>query len=477
MVIVIALISIAAIKPYYGGEVVIRLNEPDDFSYNPSSYSNMVFYSFIYENFFYLRKNGEIDSNVFREYTYDKNTFTLNLILKENSCFSNGKLITAEHIEGSLKLYLDMNSVSSRKLRRLIKKIKTIPEENRVVVELLQDDPGILGSLTTPELVVITGSDDVFSGMFYPVEWDKNQHILLKPNPFYPGGRSYLDSVKVIFYDMYYPDVFLADPGFKNEKFSELDSGVYQNLYLVFPEGKEGKTSGNARIALYSMLKNFFKPSGTNPKIKPTPIPDAFQNLMDLNSLTSNDESPVTLNIQTFPDWKVRSVLQYSKVKLYILSSLKSLEKPLADFLEKNNLPIETIFLSDNQLSNFMNTTPISYLMMAKTFNKQEPIEEKVKVILKEMSFERFDESYLKLLNQLDEVQNLKNEELTMDLVSRITEKIIDDGIILPLFQKRYSLYVKKNLAGIDLDYYGKPLFQSVRFNRANSSERKGEVE
>ena len=66
----LALTLVFAIKPYYGGEINIRLNEPASFNLNTANYSNLIFYSLIYENFFYLKKDGEIFSNVFQEYRY-----------------------------------------------------------------------------------------------------------------------------------------------------------------------------------------------------------------------------------------------------------------------------------------------------------------------------------------------------------------------------------------------------------------------
>lgn len=132
-------------------------------------------------------------------------------------------------------------------------------------------------------------------------------------------------------------------------------------------------------------------------------------------------------------------------------------------FLQKRRLSIEIIYVSDNQLVNFMNSTSVKYLLLSRTFNRRVPIAEKIKIILKEMSFARFDESHLKLLNQLDEVNNLKNEELLMDLITRIVGKVINDGYLLPLSQRRFSLYIKTHLKGIELDYYGKPLFHKVR--------------
>jgi ABC-type transport system substrate-binding protein len=446
----LALSFIFAVKPYYGGEISIRLNEPEEFAYTSSSYSNLIFYSLIYENFFYLKKNGDIESHIFQEYNYDKQSLTLNLLLKENACFSNGSPITPQHIKVSLKLFLDMNLAASRKLRRMIKSIRTQPPENRVFIDLLYDEPNIIASLTVPELVLTAGSDQVFSGIFYPVEWVKTRYIILKPNPFYPGGRSYLDTLRVVFYDYYYPDVFLSEPGMLDEKFIELNAGVFQNIYLVFPEGRVGD---NTRIALYSLLKNFYMSWNQDMKTK----------LLELHALTSNEESPVSLNIRSFSPRQVRSILRYSLVKLYILSSLKRMEEPFNEFMKKRSTPIETIYISDSQLVNYMNNTSVKHLLMGKTFNRRMPTEEKIKIILKEMSFTRFNETYLKLLNQLDEMKYLKNEELTIDLVSKIVEKMIKDGIILPICQQRYSIYVKSHIKGVEMDYYGKPLFQEVR--------------
>jgi MarR-like DNA-binding transcriptional regulator SgrR of sgrS sRNA len=444
-IIMLAVSFIFAIKPYYGGEISVRLNEPTDYSFAPSSYSNLVFYSLIYENLFYLKQDGDIETHLFEDYRYDRGARILELQLKDNICFSNGKSITAKHIKLSIDLFLDLNLGTSRKLRQVIKIIRT--EGSRAFIELTHDDPDIVNALTSPELVLTSGSDRVFSGIFYPDEWVKGQYLILKPNPFYPGGRSYLDSLKVVFYDYYYPDVFLSSPGLADEKFIELNAGVYQNIYLVFPEGKVGS---NTRFALHSLLKDFFK--SENP-----------QNLVDLKSLTSDEESPVSLGIQQFSQSRVRSILRYSKIKLYIPSSLNYLEQSLMKFLETRRLSIEIIYVSDNQLVNFMNSTSVNYLLLSRTFNRRVPIAEKIKIILKEMSFARFDESHLKLLNQLDEVDNLKNEELLMDLVARIVGKIINDGYLLPLCQRRYSLYIKTHLKGIELDYYGKPLFHKVR--------------
>lgn len=146
-----------------------------------------------------------------------------------------------------------------------------------------------------------------------------------------------------------------------------------------------------------------------------------------------------------------------------MLSSLNNLEKELKEFLQKRGVSIDPIFISDNQLLNFINNNSIKYLLLTKTFSRQVTIAEKIKIILKELSFNRFNETHLKLLNQLDELKYLKDEELLMNLVAKIIEKIINEGYLLPLYQKKFSLYYKNYIKGIELDYYGTPLFQKVR--------------
>jgi MarR-like DNA-binding transcriptional regulator SgrR of sgrS sRNA len=151
-------------------------------------------------------------------------------------------------------------------------------------------------------------------------------------------------------------------------------------------------------------------------------------------------------------------------MKLYILSSLKEFEEQLGEFLSRSGLRrMETVYLSDNELANFMGNTQVNFLLMVKVFNKRMPLEEKIKKIIKEMSFTRFDEIYLKMLNELEEVKFLKDEELLIDQVSRLIEKIVNDGFLLPLFQKRYSLYINNDVEGIELDNYGRPLFRKMR--------------
>ena len=444
--IALALTLIFAIKPYYGGEITIRLNEPTSFTLNTANYSNLIFYSLIYENFFYLKKNGEIFSNVFQEYHYDVSGKTLSLTIKDNLSFSNGKPLTARNIQVSLKIFMNSDLFAASKLSKTVKNIRV--NENQVRIELLADNPDILSLLTAPELVVLAENEQSFSGMFFPQVWEKNHHLILKANPFYAGGRTYLDKVKITFNDSTPPDLFLANPNQFKENFQEFDSGIFQNIYLCFLQSDMGQ---NTKIALFTILKRFNEATGNKYK--------------ELRTLTSDEESPVSIKIKTMSPQKTASILKHSETKLYILASLSNLEKDLAAFLKNSNLKIETLFIDDSQLMAFLNSAAIQYLLIDKIFQKKVPAAEKISRILKESSFNQFNARYLRMLSELDEVKFSNSQELLMEQIARISEAIVNDGIIFPLFQKNYSLYISKMWPAMEIDYYGRPLLQKVSKN------------
>lgn len=432
-----------SIKTPYGGEISIRLNQPDSFTFSSSNYSNIIFYGLIYENFFYLKSDGQIFSHLFASHEYDRSSRTLILQLKDGLAFSDGGRVSEKEIKVSLNLYLNKNLLSAKQLRKMIKNIRT--EKNRIYIELLYNREDITGLLTVPELILVSGRQS-FSGIFYPHEWVKDKYITLRPNPFYPGGRTYLDSIKVQFTDEKDAHVFLADPGaFKDYGYREYNSGIYQNVYICFPHGTVGN---NTKTALYSLLKQFYLSKGSGV----------------LNSLTSDDESPVSINIKGLSNWRMRSILKYSKINLYIISSLNGDAGEFNEFLDQKGVPLETIYISENQLVEFLKNTPIKYLLLEKIFSRRMTLVEKIQKVLQEMIFSRFDETYLKLLNELDELKFLKNEELMIGHISKIIEKIINDGVLLPISQKKYSLFVKNGIKRIEIDFYGRPLFQKAGY-------------
>ena len=432
----------AAIKPPFGGEVRVRLSEPATFAFSPSNYSNLIFYTLIYENFFYQLPGNQLESNIFSHYQYDGKSKTLTLDLEPNLSFSNGSPITGVHVRKSLDAFLSRNLLGARKLGRLIRKIRL--NGDRLTIELSTHRPDALFLLAVPELILQGDRDTAFSGPFLPGNWEPGKSILLQANPFYPGGRSYLDKVRVVFSDPQNPDVFLSTPGkFDSKQFEEHDAGIFQNIYLSFPGEEVGR---NTRIALYSLFHEYFRDRGYS----------------ELNALTSSEESPVTINIKRLPFRRVRSVLRSSRIQIYLQSSMKNEEEKLLEFLQKKNVTMQTLFVEDGQLRNFLNGTSIKYMILEKVFQRRMPLEEKVQRVVAELTFGRFNTQYLQLISELREVTDLHNEEMLMDQVARIIGRIVDDGFLMPLAQKRYSMYVNRRLRGFRMDVYGRPILQGV---------------
>ena len=114
-------------------------------------------------------------------------------------------------------------------------------------------------------------------------------------------------------------------------------------------------------------------------------------------------------------------------------------------------------------MMNFLNSTAVKYVLIDKIFQAQIPVEEKISRILKESSFNQFNVKYLRLLGELDEIKYSHSQELLMEQIARISETIINDGFIFPLFQKRFSLYIRNVWQELEVDYYGRPLFQKAR--------------
>jgi MarR-like DNA-binding transcriptional regulator SgrR of sgrS sRNA len=445
-VLLLIVVVMFSIKTNYGGNITIKLNEPSSFSFSSSNYSDFIFSSLIHENFFYLKDNRDIVTHIFKDYRYDKNKKTIFLKLKENLSFSNGEPITIKDVKNSLNSFLNQNLLSSKKMRKIIKKIYV--EKDIAYIELLYDNPDALTLMTAPELILLSEKYQVFTGLFHPAEWVKNQYLILRPNKFYSGGRAYIEYIKVSFSKDYFPDVFLANPGtFSGSGYNEFKSGIYENIYICFPEEKIGQ---NSKIAFYTLLRQYYKSVG----------------LTELNSLTSDEESPVSINIRKLSNRRMRSILRYSKIELYIISSLKGDDENFKEFLRKKGLEIDTIYVSGSNLQNLLDNNPIKYLLIQKLFKKKTLLEEKINKIVREMSFKRFNEKYLKLINELDEVKFLKNEELLIDQISKIIDKIINDGFIYPVAQKRYSIVMKNKIKGIEMDYYGRPLFQKARLDK-----------
>jgi MarR-like DNA-binding transcriptional regulator SgrR of sgrS sRNA len=407
-------------------------------------YSSSIFYSFIYENLFYLQKDGKISSNIFQYYSYDQRNRKLELRLKKFLSFSNGKSITTDSIIFSINEFLKLGIDDSKKLSQVLKGIKK--EGHRMTLSLNYDYAGIISLLTSPQLVLKSRKSDVFSGVFFPEKWIKGEYILLKSNPYYPGGRSYLDSVRIVFsVKGKYPDIFLSNKKNLVKGFDQVVCGIYENTYLIF---SKQNTQESFKRSLYTLFKDFGVKTG----------------LKSLEVLTSNEESPVFLNIKKVPLRNVLKTFKYSKFNLFFYPSLKWIKDKFNKYLSDRKIGIKPFFLDSKVSSNYSNDDNLKYIVLEKSFQRAQPLKGKIKKIMSELLFSRYNENFLRKAKELDELSLLKKDDLMMDKIAEIISEIVKEGIIYPLFQKDYFLYVNRKLEGFKLDYYGRPVFDRLRY-------------
>ena len=443
LLVLFSLVFLNAIKTNYGGRLTILLNEPVDFSYSTTNYSDSIFYSLIHENFFFMKEDGSIYSNIFSDFFIDKVENRAVLEVKKNLSFSNGSPVNANNVYSSLKVFLNRENTNAKKISRSIKSIKSSGSIVYIHLNYLPDN--FFSLLSSPELVLLSMNENTFSGMMTPSEWERGGFLKLIPNRYYSGGHTYLDGVTVVFDEKKSPDVFLSEPGRSFPDTMELKAGVYQNIFLTFPSGKTGK---NTRIALFSLIKTFFNKYNFN----------------ELSSLTSDSESPVSVGVTVFSQRKIKSILRNSEIKLYVNSSLKKFETDLLNYIKSNHLKISIIFIKSAQLREFLESgNSVDFYLTEKLFDKKTPVDEKIKRVIYELTFSGFNEKYLKIVNELEEMKYLNNTELMMDRLSAIIGMLINEEYILPLKQKNFSLYCKNKFTGLILDYHGRPLFAKIR--------------
>ncbi len=441
-----------AVKTRYGGEIRLRLNEPDTLRMSPSSHSNLLFYSLLYENFFYTVAGRGVKSNLFKRFHYDASTQTLILELHDGLAFSNGKPVLSRHVKNSLTSFFTRVMYRSKKLAGRVKHM-TCSAELTLEIQLVSAGPEITAELTAPELVLIGDDEATFSGPYFPKNWDKGRKIELSANPYYAGGRPPIDRATVFFFDDDQLDVFLAESGFSSPSFISYSSGLYENTYITFPAA--GNSGQNKRLAYYSLCRNLSGLGSFSP----------------LEALTSADESPVSISIKPLPDRKIVSLLRNAKQIVYLASSLSVMQAPLAERFKQLSIPLEIRTISDNEVQGYIQKNPVPVLILKKLFRKDMPVTEKLASLIRELSFNRFDTVSLRLMKQLEEISGFEKEEVVIPAMAGIIEKLVEDGVILPLYQQRYQLMIRRAFSPVVIDQFGRVFWSELRYEENTTNK------
>lgn len=442
--VVMVIPGIAALKTRYGGELRIRLNEPESLRANASSHDSLILSSLLYDNFFYSLPGHELESHLFKRFQYEPTSMSLQLELHEGLAFSNGRPVLSRHVRNALTGFFKRSLYRAKKLAG---RVKNMVVRGDTVLEIFfsSPNPDFASELTAPELVLTGDEETAFSGPFYPGSWEKGKQMTFLANPHFAGGRHPLDRVLVFFQETPGLDIFLAEAGYTSPLYKAFPSGLYENVYISYP-GSD--TSGqNKRMAFYALCKGLAGLTG----------------FTRLDTLTSAEESPFSLSIKLFTDRRVVSLLRNSKQIIHLTSSLGSLVQPLTDRFKQLAIPLEIRTVSDTELSGYIQQNDVPILIAKKLFRTDMPLAEKLATLLREFSFNRFNEEALGLINQLEEIASLDDENLRITALGTMVEKIVESGTVLPLYQQRFSLMVTKRFESVIIDYYGRIVWSEIR--------------
>ena len=192
-------------KPFTSSENVLRYDVNAPFaSLDPTTVEHSgstVVFPLLYSHLFFLDSNGKLIPDLAEKWSYDAQTFTWAIQIRNDAFFHNQKKITAKDVIYSLKNYIDnINPALKPLIEGFVLKSDTI-----LIIRLKQNDPDflkkILGVAIVPDLHKTQGGfhhKPVGSGPFMFALRDKENKIILDSNPLYYKGRPQLE--RVVFY-------------------------------------------------------------------------------------------------------------------------------------------------------------------------------------------------------------------------------------------------------------------------------------
>jgi peptide/nickel transport system substrate-binding protein len=180
--------GLAAERPHYGGTLHIELREsprsldPAMLSATaPESLSRLVF-----ETLVVMDENGCPKPLLATSWQAEPGNQRWRFLLRSGVSFSDGTPVDAAAVVASLR-----NSSTEWKV---------LPDGNSVIIETENSDPDIPAELALVHRAVVRRDGNlVGTGPFTIAQWTAGQHLNLKANDAYRGGRPFLDSIDVEF--------------------------------------------------------------------------------------------------------------------------------------------------------------------------------------------------------------------------------------------------------------------------------------
>lgn len=203
--------NVEAAQPNSGGSLVIIFNQTPR-NLNPviqSGTATALIAAQLYASPFRMDKDYKPQPYLAKSYKLSDDELTLQIDLRENATFHDGRPITSKDLAFSIEMLKKYHPFTS--MFEPVEKVET-PNDNIAVIKLKKPHPAILTAMSLPGLCPILpkhiyddgqelpkhsrNSDPIGSGPFKLVEFKAGQHIVFQRyEKFYLPERPYLEKV------------------------------------------------------------------------------------------------------------------------------------------------------------------------------------------------------------------------------------------------------------------------------------------
>ncbi|GEM_PF-3465677 len=414
-------------RPRYGGELKLELPA----SGNPLFWDGLLKDSFTFVNIFYLDSRGKAGSFLFSHWWEKEGKWYFQL--KEGLLYGDATPILPQDVANSINAFLQTSQPGALSLKRTITSIGVEPPD-RVVVEV-SSSANLPLLLSTPYLFL--RKEGKFSGPFVP-----QQEGIFVANPFFPGGRPYLDRILLV-YPPEIPDMSFTQ-GFEGR-------AAFSVRYLVYLLVSPKVWRKLSRRAIFSLVSSL-----------------AWKTRAD--SYLPPQLSQFSLDFPLIRVGRLRGYLR-RKVVMALSPALASMVGELKEGASLARVKVE-VNLSETPLEDLLSGKVSAALFPSQAVFVGSEAEELVGMIERY----RLDRFYPYLTNLKKKILSYmgKDEKKLEKAVSSTYEYMASREFFFPVAVADQPIYLKNSFLEGGKDFYGRPLMWKIR--RALPQPHEGEV-
>ncbi len=403
-------------RPRYGGNLKVEL----PISGNPVFWDNLIKDSLIYVNLFYLNAGGKVGSFIFSRWWNEENKWYFQL--REGLLYGDGTPVLPRDVANSINSFINGNEPGALALKRAIVSIGVKPPDQVIIETSAQKNLPLL--LSTPYLFL--KKEDKSSGPFLSSGVDT-----YKANPFFAGGRPFLDSVTLV-YPPQIPDLSFTQ-GISPKPVSSFKYMVY---LLVSPR----KWRKLSRRAIFSLL---------------SAIP--WEKKAD--SYLPSQLSQFSVDFPVLRLRKVRGLIR-RKIIISVSPVLSMLIPEIEKISSLARVKVE-VKLSEDPLDDLFSGRCNAALFPSQAVFVGSEGEELVGMI-NQYRLSNFYPYLTKLSTKLTVLMG-KDERKLQSSISSTYEYIASREFFFPLAMATQPVYLNESFLWGGVDFYGRPLLWRIR--------------